>query len=64
MKICACKDRQQGRSQDFHKGGAQLDGVVIGSLRQSRAWPALLMFPLPPKVEAFGILAEQLPNFY
>ena len=33
---------RQGRSQDFHKGGAQLDGVVIASPRQSRAWPALL----------------------
>ena len=30
----------QGHSQDFHEGGAQLDGAVIGSPRLSRAWPA------------------------
>ena len=63
----------EGRSQDFRKGGAQLDGVVIRSPQQSRTWPVLLAIgggvrernvPLPPKAEAFGILAEQLPNFY
>ena len=64
----------QGRSQDFHKGGAQLDhrwldGVVISSPQQSRACFAghrgwMWEGDVPPKAEAFGILAEQLPNFY
>ena len=65
-------EMDQRRSQDFHLGGAQLDGVVIVR-GKARAWPALLvigggcgrgMFPLPPKVEAFGIFISTAINFY
>ena len=60
----------QGCSQDFYQGGAQLESdVVVYSLWQSCAWPALLAIgggcgrgvcPLPPKAEVLAFLALQL----
>ena len=60
----------QGRSQDFYQVGAQLESdVVVYSLWQSCAWPALLAMgvggcPLLPKVEGFGIFSFTAINFY
>ena len=59
-------------SQDFHEGGAQLDGIVIvcgvaacGQL----CWPQGVgagrgICPLPPKAETFGIFSSTVINFY
>ena len=64
---------RQGRSQDFHQGGAQLESEVTVVCGEASAWPALLAIgdgcgrgyvPSRWRREAFGISSFTAINFH